>query len=131
MADRDRKDMKVLVIDDDQDLTEVLKALLEGIGFGEILIAVDGEEGYLAAQQHQPDLILLDLIMPGMDGPRTLEVLESDDRTVDIPVIVQTSLLTEKDVIEKEGMLHGRPCVSKPYQVMQIEVAIQRALSAE
>ncbi len=129
MADRDRKDMKVLVIDDDQDLTEVLKALLEGIGFGEILIAVDGEEGYSIAHQHQPDLIFLDLIMPGMDGPRTLEVLESDDRTMNIPVIVQTSLLTEKDVIEKEGLLHGRPCISKPFEALQIEVAIKRALS--
>ncbi|MFC1500193.1 response regulator [Candidatus Zixiibacteriota bacterium] len=128
MADRNLSDLKVLIVDDEEDLSEVLKALLEGMGCGNILTAADGEEGFFTAQQHLPDLIFLDLMMPGVDGVKTLDFLDSDDRTMGIPVIIQSSLLTPESVIEKEGLLHGRPCISKPYQMPQIEEAIERAL---
>jgi CheY-like chemotaxis protein len=128
MTDVNRQDLKVLIIDDEPDLIEILKGILEGLGFEQIITASDGEEGFFKAFESQPDLIFLDLIMPGMDGVKALDVLDQDDRTAGIPVIINSSLLSEKDVEEKGGELHGRLCISKPYQIPQIEAAISRAL---
>jgi CheY-like chemotaxis protein len=125
----DRENLTFLLIDDDPDILEILKGLLEGMGYSRIFIATGGVEGLALAREHKPDLILLDVMMPGMDGPAVMKELRRDNETADIPVIIQTSLLTEEEVEHKRGWLGNNTCISKPYQREQIEKAIRRALS--
>ncbi len=88
---------RILVIDDDPQLVPLLEAMLRNEA-GTLIPAYDGEEGLAKARSERPDGILLDLMMPVMNGFEVLEELKSDDRTADIPVIV----LTVKDVTSKE-----------------------------
>ncbi|MHB0865384.1 MAG: response regulator [Minisyncoccota bacterium] len=82
--------MKILVIEDDTFLSSLLSGELQHAGY-EVLSAADGEQGVEMAKK-MPDLILLDLIMPGMDGFETLAKLKADPVTAKIPVIVASNL---------------------------------------
>ena len=80
----------ILLIDDDSDIRGFVHARLVDDGF-EVLMAENGEAGLRAAADRKPDLILLDWMMPGMDGFMVLEALKNDDNTAMIPVIMLTS----------------------------------------
>jgi two-component system cell cycle response regulator DivK len=81
---------KVLVVDDDRMNLKLLKAILEGNGC-EAILAGDGAGGVRAARRELPDLILMDIRMPGMDGIEALRALKAKDSTRGIPVIALTS----------------------------------------
>jgi len=95
---------KILVIEDDKFLRELIsqKILKEGYDVAE---AVDGEKGVESAKAEKPDLILLDLILPGIDGFEVLARIKSDPEIAGIPVIILSNL-GQKDDIEK-GMKMG------------------------
>src|SRR5436305_9541318 len=86
-----REMTRILVIDDEPAIADVLRMLLEFRGH-DVFVANDGSRGYATAQRQAPDVIVLDLMMPVMDGFATLEALRSDERTVDIPVVVLSAL---------------------------------------
>jgi CheY-like chemotaxis protein len=85
---------RILVIEDDGTITHVLRLLMESRGH-EVLEANDGSRGVATAQRQSPDVILLDLMMPTMDGFMALEALHKEERTVDIPVLVLSTLDAE------------------------------------
>ena len=89
---------KILCIEDDQDMIEYIKLILSRAGF-EVIGAEGGAEGLEAMRQEQPDLILLDLMMPGMDGAEVLLQKREDDTIRDIPVIALTALNSPFDQI--------------------------------
>lgn len=78
---------KVLLVEDDTSVRELLRVLLEGEGY-EIHEARDGLDGLLKAQFTKPDLLILDLMMPDVDGERVLIQLRSEPKLADIPVVV-------------------------------------------
>lgn len=92
----DGRQVKVLVVDDDEFLSNIYVISLRRYGFG-VSVARNGEEGLAAARKDKPDIILLDLMMPKMDGFETLENLKSDDGLKDIPVLVLSSLGQKED----------------------------------
>lgn len=81
----------VEIVEDEEPVLNVLSSRFEKEGF-EVIRASDGEEGLKAALEHQPDLILLDLLMPRMDGISMLKKLREDDWGKNVPVIVLTNL---------------------------------------
>ena len=81
----------VLLIDDDPDFVEATCTVLESAPY-EVLVAYNGDEGLTVAQEAQPDLIILDVIMPGEDGFRVLDRLRADPALAPIPVMMLTSL---------------------------------------
>ncbi len=81
----------VLLIDDDPDFVEATSTVLESASY-EVLVAFSGSEGLLVAQDRRPDVIILDVIMPGEDGFQTLEKLRADPTLAHIPVMMLTSL---------------------------------------
>ncbi len=85
----------ILVVDDEQDLLDLIDYNLKKAGF-EVLQAENGEEGVATARDHQPDLILLDIMMPKMDGIEAVEILRNDERLKNIPVIFLTARGDEK-----------------------------------
>lgn len=81
---------KILLIDDDVDFVEATKIVLESKPY-EVIVAYDGNDGLRKAREENPDLIILDIIMPGKDGFTTAEQLKKDSELSKIPVLVLTS----------------------------------------
>jgi CheY-like chemotaxis protein len=89
---------RVLVIDDEPDVRWLLRVSLERAGH-EVLVAEDGLRGIALAQKQRPEIIVLDLMMPVMDGYAVLAELAKDHRTVDVPVVV----LSAKAIPDEAG----------------------------
>lgn len=85
----DSNGKKILVIDDDQDILKLIKIILENEGY-DVGTATTGEDGIKFAIQEMPDLILLDIMMPVMDGWEILKMLHTDESTRKIPVAMLT-----------------------------------------
>ena len=81
---------KVLIIEDEEVLVDMYKVELERLGFN-VKYALDGEDGLEAAKEERPDLIILDLLLPGMSGMKVLRTLKDDPETKDIPVFIFTN----------------------------------------
>ncbi len=88
---------KILIVDDEDDIREVARVSLEMVGGWDVLVAGSGSVGLAEAKLGQPDAILLDVMMPDMDGPTTFHRLQSDAATRHIPVILLTAKVQAAD----------------------------------
>jgi len=103
----------ILVIDDDADICEIVRVNLEGFGYA-VITGNDGEHGLELARKSQPDLIILDVLMPNMDGWQVLREIEKDHQLAGIPVVMLTCRSEEQDVLR--GLSHGAiEYVTKPF----------------
>lgn len=102
--EKDSKEVKILLVEDDSFLASVYATKFELEGFT-VLHAADGEAGLKMAEKSEPNIILLDILMPKMDGFETLHRLKMDQKLVNIPVIMLTNLGQKEDVERclKEG----------------------------
>jgi two-component system alkaline phosphatase synthesis response regulator PhoP len=85
---------RILVVDDDVDFVESTKAVLESKPY-EVIVAINGDDGLRKARENNPDLILLDIIMPVEDGFTAAEQIKEDPQLADIPVLMLTSYSTK------------------------------------
>lgn len=104
---------RVLVIDDERKIAHVMRLLLEQRGHT-VLVAEDGSRGVALAQRQAPDVILLDIMMPIMDGFATLEALRSSPRTATVPVLIVSAMQTEQ-VEQRCYSLGARGYIRKPF----------------
>jgi len=88
---------KILIIDDEDDIREVAALSLESVAGWEVTVASSGSQGLARAIEHQPDAILLDVMMPGMDGPTTFRELRNNPATAKIPVLLLTAKVQASD----------------------------------
>lgn len=88
---------KVLIIDDEDDIREVAALSLESVAGWEVVTASSGSQGLARAVEHRPDAILLDVMMPGMDGPTTFRELRKNPATAKIPVLLLTAKVQSSD----------------------------------
>ena len=89
---------RVLVVEDEPDLQELLRYNLQRDGF-HVTVANNGEQGLRLAQSDPPDLLLLDLMLPGIDGLNVCRTLKSDPRTASIPIVMLTAKGEEADIV--------------------------------
>lgn len=82
---------KVLIVEDEDGLRQIIQFCLEAVAGWEVLTAASGSEGLIKAEAEHPDAILLDVMMPEMDGDETFKRLQANDQTKDIPTIFLTS----------------------------------------
>lgn len=94
---------KILVVEDDRFLRRACEASLRQRGFA-VLVAVDGEEGLRVARDEQPDLILLDMLMPRMDGLAMLRSLRDAEPTRAIPVLILSNSSRQSDIDELRAL---------------------------
>jgi DNA-binding response OmpR family regulator len=99
-----RKLKTILHIEDEPDIREVVRLALEEIGGFAVESCASGEEGLAKAQEHRPDLIVLDVMMPGMDGPMTLRELRKIPELSETPVIFMTAKVQTHEIEEYAGM---------------------------
>jgi two-component system, OmpR family, alkaline phosphatase synthesis response regulator PhoP len=119
--------MKVLVIDDEEDVRYVARLSLGRVGGMNVLEASSGEEGIALARAERPDCILLDMMMPGMDGAATLRALAAEDETKDIPVVFLTAKAMTAEVQRME-VLGARGVILKPFDPMTLATEIRAIL---
>ena len=106
--------MKVLIIDDDADIRSIARLSLSRLGGMEVVEAASGAEGVRKAQNEQPDVILLDMMMPVMDGSATLAALRSQPATAATPVIFLTAKAMRVEV-ERLRALGAAGVLIKPF----------------
>lgn len=116
---------KIMVVEDDPDIQFITRLSLEVSGGYEVRVCGSGAEAVQSAPAYAPDLILLDVMMPGMDGYQTLAALRKDPDTANIPVV----LLTAKTLSDRDEQLRGQGVVdilTKPFLPRQLADRIAR-----
>ncbi len=115
---------RVLVVDDEPDLVQMMKLRLEADGY-EVLTASDGQGGLQRAQNEKPDLIILDLMMPKMDGYKVCTMLKRDTRHQNIPIVLFTARADTQD--EKLGFECGANAyIRKPFEPAELLATIRK-----
>jgi CheY-like chemotaxis protein len=117
----------ILIIDDDEGILEVVRASLETSGGWRVVTARSGKEGLTRAATECPDGILLDVMMPDLDGPATIQQLRANPATRLIPVILLTAKVQAGDRHRLAG-LDVQGVISKPFDPLRIAAQISTAL---
>jgi len=118
---------RVLLIDDEESLCETLKWGLETTGRFEVGFATDGKTGLLMARKGSPDVILLDIRMPNMNGIEVLRELKSNYPLAETPVIMLSGVLDESTKRECNYQ-YSEECVEKPVSLAQLRDRIEAVL---
>jgi DNA-binding response OmpR family regulator len=109
---------KILLVDDEEDILDFLELILEEQGYT-VIKANSGRDALAAAQMHHPDLILLDIMMPEMDGWEVLKLLKADEEMQDTPVAMLTARTEMKDKIQ--GLQEGAiDYICKPFSTKDL-----------
>ncbi|HPN66527.1 MAG TPA: response regulator, partial [Candidatus Omnitrophota bacterium] len=103
---------KILMIDDDAMVLKLYTEVLSKEGF-EVISSNDAREGLAMAAEQSPDLVLLDIMMPDVEGTRVHESLKLDDKTKNIPVAFLAALVTDEEVAAVDGKIGGLDYISK------------------
>jgi two-component system sensor histidine kinase/response regulator len=119
---------RILIIDDEVSLALMLKLNLERTGRFEVHTASSGGTGLSEARELRPDLILLDLMMPDMDGTEVADRLAENPRTSDIPIIFLTAVAQKAEVKARGGVIGGRTFIAKPAEAAEVVAAIEKRL---
>ena len=110
---------RILYVEDEPDIQTVAKIALETVGGFEVKVCSSGQEALSAAEDFAPDMILLDVMMPGMDGPSTLEALRKKPSLADTPVAFMTAKV-QPDEVEHYKSLGAREVIAKPFDPMTL-----------
>lgn len=117
---------KILVIDDEPELVKAITIRLKASGY-EVIPAPDGQEGVDKAQEFRPDLILLDIIMPKIDGYEVCKTLKTNPKTKNIPIVIFTAS-GQRD-LEKRCMAVGADAViKKPFETTELLELVNKFL---
>jgi len=117
----------ILVVDDEYGVGEVIEAILEDEGYV-VEIAINGRQGLERMAEAKPDLVLLDVMMPIMDGPAMLAAMRAEPKLVDVPVVMMSSL-DEKTV--RERAIGHTLFLRKPFRSTHIVEAVVKTLPNE
>ena len=119
---------KLLLVDDEAGLTELLKSIFEPRGFV-CMTAGDGREALKIAREKSPSLIIMDLVMPKMDGIDAYKALKADKQTRDIPILVYTAQDPEVVIKKGEEALDVVDFILKPFDTRSLISIVEKALS--
>ena len=116
----------ILIADDEVDIVETLKFVLETEGFN-VITAYDGEEALKSAKEFMPDLMLLDVMMPKMNGYKVSRLLKFDKKFQNIPILMVTARSQEEDKLigEETG---ADEYITKPFDIMNVVDLINKYL---
>lgn len=122
----DTKNYKILIVDDSEKNLKLFKLIIASMGY-ETITAGNGEEGIKKAKEQSPDLVLMDIQMPVMDGVSAVNVLSADESTKNIPIIALTSYAMKGD--RERFLQHGfTDYISKPIDTDNFMDTIKRVL---
>ena len=117
----------ILVIDNEEYIRELAQICLETVAGWKVSTAESGHSGLMLAQKEQPDAILLDVMMPDMDGPTTFQHLQANAATVHIPVILLTAKVQASDR-RRYASMGMKAAIAKPFNPLQLATQVAEAL---
>ena len=117
---------KILVVDDDEAINELIKINLELLGY-EVITAYDGIQGFTLAKQELPDLIILDVMMPDVDGYTVAKRVRENQTTKDIPILMLTALNMLQDKV-KGFDIGVDDYLVKPFEMEELKVRVRALL---
>ena len=126
MADTPRK---IICIEDEPEMIDLVKLILSRYGY-EVIGANGGRAGLEAIQKHKPDLILLDLMMPDMDGWEVYQQMKADDEMKNIPVVVVTAKAQSIDKVLGLHIAKVDDYITKPFGPDELRTSIERILGS-
>ena len=120
---------KILLVDDDEDFVRITKSQIEKEGF-DVEVAYNGEECLKKVQKNKPDLILLDVMMPGLDGWDICKELKSNSTTERIPIIFLTAVLPPKSRFVNHPAFYSEfdEYINKPVDTKKLKLALKKLL---
>ena len=121
---------RILIIDDEDDIRQVAALSLETVAGWDVIVANSGAQGLQRAAEHQPDAILLDVMMPGMDGPTTFRELSKNPATAKIPVMLLTAKVQGADQ-RRFADLGVRAVLTKPFDPLTLSTQMSKILGWE
>ncbi|OGW81399.1 MAG: hypothetical protein A3G33_00940 [Omnitrophica bacterium RIFCSPLOWO2_12_FULL_44_17] len=119
---------KILVVDDEEDIREMLKSMLSDTGY-DVILASDGKDALRKVYLMKPDLILLDISMPEIDGSEVCFELKKKEATKQIPVIIMTAMSDKDGQFAGMRMIGGYPTFAKPFDWEELLGTIREILS--
>jgi CheY-like chemotaxis protein len=119
---------KILVVDDEQNMTRMLKRNLEATGRYDVRTENSGAAGVTAAREFQPDLILLDVMMPGIDGGEVAAKIKEDKRLANIPVVFLSAIVKKEETQPTGGNIGGLTFLAKPVKLDDLITCIENHL---
>ena len=120
---------KILLIDDEDDIRTVAQMSLQAVGGFQVLLAAGGKEGLDISAREKPDLILLDVMMPGLDGPSILKQLKENPESANIPVVFLTAKAQQMELDQLKSM-GAAGVLTKPFDPMKLPEQIREFLPA-
>ena len=121
---------RILVVDDEHSVTRLLKLCLEESDRFVVKAENAGKHALAAAREFQPDLILLDVMMPDVDGGMLASQFREDPRFKDVPIVFLTALATPGEVHEHGGLIGGSPFLAKPVDIPDVIACVDKQLAA-
>ncbi len=121
---------RILYVEDEPDIRTVAQMALQAVGGFAVIACASGRDALGAAPQARADLLLLDVMMPGMDGPTTLKALREIPATAQTPVIFMTAKVQAAEVALYKG-LGALEVIPKPFDPMELSAQIQRIWEAQ
>ena len=118
---------KIMIVDDDEDICTVAALAARRVGGWDVVVATSGQEALARARSERPDVILLDAMMPVLDGPATLVKLREEPSTATIPVIFLTAKVQRREV-ERYLALGAIGVIRKPFDAMTLPDEVRRIL---
>jgi DNA-binding response OmpR family regulator len=122
------RNRRVLVVDDEDLIREVAQLSLEVTAGWEVLTAASGDEGYRTAAREVPDAVLLDVMMPGLDGPGTVSRLQDDAGTRDIPIVMLTAKVQQAERDRVAALTGVAGVIAKPFDAMRLAADVSALL---
>lgn len=116
---------RILYVEDEPDIRAIAQMALEAVGGFTVIVCSSGSEALAAAPTARADLLLLDVMMPGMDGPSTLKALRALPATADTPVIFMTAKVQAAEVAQYRE-LGAIDVIHKPFDPMELSAQISR-----
>ena len=120
---------KILIIDDNVDFSDLVRSKLQETGRYEVRVENQGSVGVDAARAFKPDLIILDVVMPDMDGPEVAEKIQEDNTIAKVPIVFLTSIVSEEEVKSHSGLIGGRHFIAKTDRIQNIVSYVEQILS--
>ena len=126
-SSRVKEKRRILIVDNDRESTHLVKILLEKTGRYSVLEENDATKAHLSARNFRPDLILLDIVMPGTDGGEIAAQIQGDPELHRTPIIFLTALVTKAEA--KTGLrIQGHPFLAKPINIPELIKGIEENL---
>lgn len=119
---------KIFVLDDEIDLTKMLKLNLEDTGNYEVEIINDSAKAIECMKEFQPDVALLDVMMPGIPGNEIADIIQHDEQLKHIKIIFLTAIVTKSQVPHETKVIGGRKFIAKPIKLDELIIVLEDEL---